>query len=146
MTTFCLSPSCGAKITYSGGKPAKCPYCECSTDPLKNFKAAPKQETAVATEYFQKPAVKKVTATRRLDRWSTEGNVVHDGDGAEVEDGDTLESIGLDKNSFAKVVGEGDVTMTVKQLSESNTTFSRPNLSTEEQAAKNEALKHMLKS
>lgn len=146
MTTFCLSPSCGAKIVYSGGKPAKCPYCDCSTDPLKNFKAAPKQEAAVAAEYFPKPTVKKVVSARRLDRWSTEGNVVSDGVQDDDNDGDTLESLGLDKNSFAKVSGDGDTTMTVKQLAESCAGFTRPNLSTEEQAAKNEALKHMLKS
>ena len=146
MTTFCLSPSCGAKIVYSGGKPAKCPYCDCSTDPLKNFKAAPKQEAAVAAEYFPKPTVKKVVSARRLDRWSTEENVVFEEGDSGDSDGDTLESIGLTRDSFAKVIGDGDTTMTVKQLAESGAGFTRPNLSTEEQAAKNEALKHMLKS
>lgn len=146
MTTFCLSPACGAKITYSGIKPAKCPYCDCSTDPLKSFKPVPQRESAAATEYPVKPAAKKVSSARRLDRWSTEGNVVSDGDNGDDDSGDTLESIGLDKNSFAKVTGDGDATMTVKQLAESGTEFTRPTLSSEDQALKAEALKHMLKS
>ena len=145
---FCLQPSCGSKITYSGVKPAKCPYCDGSTDPLKAFRSivSPNPEApGIAAKAAARPAARPVA--RRLDRWSTEGNVVASESELESpEEGDTLESIGLDKNAFAHVTGETEAPMTVESLRKSDGGFVRPALSAEEQAIKQDAMKHMLKN
>lgn len=86
----------------------------------------------------------------RINRWGSEGNIVmSEAELAELGDianGETLESIGLDAQSFAAKV-EGDVAapMTVESLRASSATFTRPTLSPEMQAIQAEALKHMLK-
>jgi hypothetical protein len=145
---FCLQPSCGSKITYSGVKPAKCPYCDGSTDPLKAFRSivSPNPEApGIAAKAAARPVERPVA--RRIDRWSTEGNVVaSESELAAGNEGDTLESIGLDKNAFARVTGEIDTPMTVESLRKSDGGFVRPTLSPEEQAIKQEAMKHMIKN
>lgn len=145
---YCIS--CAAKNDYSGVKPKVCKFCNASTDPLKDYKA----RQSVGSVTHVNPTVTTKNSTphvqyekRRVNRWGSEGNVVMSEDElAEAGDGDTLESIGLDTQSFAAKV-EGDVAapMTVESLRASSATFVRPTLSPEMQAIQAEALKHMLK-
>lgn len=142
MNLYC--PHCAAKNEYSGVKPKACKFCGKPTDSLASFKAVSTQSAPPA-----KATVERVypSQPRKINRWVSEGNVVMSEDEiAEAGDGDTLESIGLDAQSFAAKV-EGDVAapMTVESLRASSTTFVRPTLSPEMQAIQAEALKHMLK-
>ena len=138
---YCIH--CAAKNDYSGVKPKACKFCAKSTDALAGFKAvatqsAPPAKAAVDRPYPAQP--------RKVNRWGSEGNVVMSEDElAEAGEGDTLESIGLDAQSFAAKV-EGDVAapMTVESLRASSASFTRPTLSPEMQAVQAEALKHML--
>lgn len=142
MNLYC--PHCAAKNEYSGVKPKTCKFCGKSTDSLAGFKAAPVQSTPPAKAAAERPYPSQ---PRKINRWGSEGNVVMSEDElAEAGDGDTLESIGLDAQSFAaKVEGSAAAPMTVESLRASSDSFTRPTLSPEMQAIQAEALKHMLK-
>lgn len=145
MIHFCSS--CGAKNEYRGVKPATCRFCDSSTDPLKNFKPVQPAVVASASTATQ-PRRAQATTPRKINRWGTEGNVVmSEEELADAGDGETLESIGIDRHSFAmKIEGDADRPMTVKALAESQgASFTRPHLSREESDAQQEAMKHMLK-
>ena len=142
---FCIN--CGAKNEYQNSKPKTCRFCDASTDPLANFKpvVSPNPEAPGIAAKTSKSAA--CPTARRLDRWSTEGNVV--GSREELggsDDGDTFESIGIDQRAFAaRVEGEVEKPMTVESLRASQGGgFSRPALSAEEEALKAEAMKEML--
>lgn len=137
---FCIN--CGAKNEYQTTKPKNCRFCDKSTDPLANFKpvVSPNPEApGIASKASSRPTA------RRIDRWSTEENVINSQNN-HFED-DTFDSIGIDQSAFAaRVEGEVDRPMTVKDLRESapSSGFSRPTLSAEEEALKAEAMKNML--
>ena len=135
---------CAAKNDYSGIKPKACKFCEKSTDALAGFKAVSTQTASPAKAAVERPYP---TQPRKVNRWGSDGNVVmSEEELAEAGEGDTLESIGLNAQSFAAKI-EGDVAapMTVESLRASSATFVRPTLSPEMQAIQAEALKHMLK-
>lgn len=148
MNLYC--PHCAARNEYSGVKPKTCKFCGKAMDALAGFKSTSPRSIPAGNGMPAMGPIEAAHLKGRINRWGSEGNIVmSEAELAELGDianGETLESIGLDAQSFAAKV-EGDVAapMTVESLRASSATFTRPTLSPEMQAIQAEALKHMLK-